>query len=527
MSLTNIVAIFIAFFFFGGSIFIHELGHFLAAKACGLWVPKFSIGFGPKLFSFRWKGTDFQISAFPFGGYVAIPQLVKIELLEGTHGRLPEGQGPSVSLPVRILVSLMGVIFNLLFAFFLAGLLFIFGRPVKLSQQTRIIGAIPDMVTVGDRSFKNPILSVNLLPGDEILSVDSRAIENFLDLANRVALGVKRNGQSEPISQFRVRRDDQIFDVSVPAIYVGEKTPCHSPLRAVMILPQDSLVIAGILADSAAERSGLMVGDEILKINGQKIYSPQMVSQCAGRGQGPLRLEILRGGAILTIDIRPEQRLFRESFFEGKFNKRPVYFQTVDDHVTNFYGPTRLRNCSKEKLMAALTDLRFHEEELRAYLGIQFSSPETMIHENPFRQLERALNSTVQTVGSLFNFQSDIGIKSLTGVPGIVRILHHFSLTDFRRLFWFVMVLNVGLAVLNLLPLPGLDGGQILFAFLERRISRDSVLKFLALTQNLVLLLLFILMVYIALLDLLRWRNDRTLQNEQRIIQSFCHFSRL
>ncbi|MDE0769770.1 MAG: site-2 protease family protein, partial [Opitutaceae bacterium] len=101
--------------FFGGSIFIHELGHFLAAKWRGLHIERFSIGFGPRLFGWKHQGIDYRISLLPLGGYVALPQLADMRGIEGENS-LDDASMEPISYTSKVIVSVAGAVFNVLFA---------------------------------------------------------------------------------------------------------------------------------------------------------------------------------------------------------------------------------------------------------------------------------------------------------------------------------------------------------------------------------------------------------------------------
>lgn len=122
---SNTWAFALVMLFFGGSIFVHELGHFLAARMRGLKILRFSIGFGPKLFSAKGRdGCEYIISLLPFGGYVALPQLADMGALEGGKGGETE-KLPKASCADKIIVSAAGAFFNLLFAAALAAIVWV------------------------------------------------------------------------------------------------------------------------------------------------------------------------------------------------------------------------------------------------------------------------------------------------------------------------------------------------------------------------------------------------------------------
>ena len=140
--LLNLFYIAIALLALGFSIFIHELGHFIAAKKRGLIADRFSIGFGPRLFGWRWKGTDFRISLLPLGGYVSLPQLADMGRLEG--GEEDESDKlPPISYADKMIVAVMGAVFNIIFAFCLSLILWGVGRDIVVTTE---VDRVPEQV---------------------------------------------------------------------------------------------------------------------------------------------------------------------------------------------------------------------------------------------------------------------------------------------------------------------------------------------------------------------------------------------
>ena len=157
--LYDISFIFVALLTLGITIFVHELGHFLAAKRRGLVIKRFSIGFGPKIFGWERDGVEYRLSIIPFGGYVALPQLADMGRLEGAEEEIPEKESdeeesddeeeedeneeedehkieqlPKISYADKMIVSVMGAVFNVLFAFVLSCILWFFGYDVPSAQ---------------------------------------------------------------------------------------------------------------------------------------------------------------------------------------------------------------------------------------------------------------------------------------------------------------------------------------------------------------------------------------------------------
>ena len=126
---SDLWAVFLIILFFGGSILVHELGHFLIARRRGVRVERFSIGFGPKIYAWRGKdGVEYRLSWLPLGGYVALPQLADLRGIEG-ESDVDAAQLPPVSYASKMLVFVAGAAFNVLFAFLLATIIWRAGRP--------------------------------------------------------------------------------------------------------------------------------------------------------------------------------------------------------------------------------------------------------------------------------------------------------------------------------------------------------------------------------------------------------------
>ncbi|HTB62800.1 MAG TPA: site-2 protease family protein, partial [Opitutales bacterium] len=201
----------------GGSIFVHELGHFLAARWRGLKVDRFSIGFGPKIFSWKGKdGVEYRLSWLPLGGYVALPQLADMRGIEGDPSEDVRALPPISYLDKMITVT-AGVVFNMIFALALSLLLWGVGVPWPSATDTQVVGYVfPTMETLKDGTpayqlppshiprdepfdpSPAPAAKAGLLPGDRILAVDGHAVENFRDLPEAVALSSGRDEKGNP-----------------------------------------------------------------------------------------------------------------------------------------------------------------------------------------------------------------------------------------------------------------------------------------------------------------------------------------
>ena len=284
--------IFVALFALGFTIFIHELGHFLAARRRGLVITRFSIGFGPKIFGWTRNGVEYRLSAIPFGGYVALPQLVDMGRLEGKeeieHDSKPfkswdEDEEtsetnskplPKISYADKMIVSVMGAVFNILLAFSLACVLSLFGYDVPDSQLTTKIGYVAEkverwnpLVEEGEE-VTGPALKAGLLVGDEILAVDGGYVENFMDIQNRIVTGKQQTAQGRRLVNLTVLRDGKEIKIEVYPEVVGREE-----IRVIGIGPQETFFIESLEPDMPAIKAGLEVGDQPIRIDNQKIHS--------------------------------------------------------------------------------------------------------------------------------------------------------------------------------------------------------------------------------------------------------------
>src|SRR2546430_13952293 len=164
-------------------IIVHELGHFLAARWRGLYIEKFGIWFGKPLWKKTIKGVEYSLGSIPFGGFVALPQLAPMDLIEG-KADVDRARLPKISALDKIIVAVAGPLFSLLLALFFACVVWAVGHPVSESDLTTVIGYVQ----------KNSAAEkAGLRPGDKILEIDQRPVWRFFGMNDSVVWNVVRS----------------------------------------------------------------------------------------------------------------------------------------------------------------------------------------------------------------------------------------------------------------------------------------------------------------------------------------------
>ena len=484
----DIAFLFVAIFALGFTIFIHELGHFLAARQRGLIITRFSIGFGPKLFGWTSNGVEYRLSAIPFGGYVALPQLSDMGRLEGNETQENSGvEGsdnrksawddfdedeneavpeppPKISYADKMIVSVMGAVFNILLAFALSAILWFFGYDVTDAQLTTKVGYVAEtverwnpLVEEGEE-VTSPAKKAGLLPGDEIMAVDGSPVDDFMDIQNRIITGKQQTAQGRRLLNLTILREGQEKKLEIyPEVWGPEE------IRVIGIGPKETFFIGELSPDMPAQQVGLQTGDQPVSLNGQIIHSfSQLVSM----------LEKVKKDESVSLTVRQGG----EHGNERTFNLVPV---------------------EKEILVAGVPSMR-------KMIGFRPEFKIVTTYPNPLALIYSRVKDMYLTLTGLVSPASDVKLRNMSGPVGIVNHLSVFAKIGFKKLLWFVVFINVNLAILNLLPIPVLDGGHMLFATIEKVRGQPLPLAFLERAQMLFVALLFSFMLYVTFFDVQR-----------------------
>jgi regulator of sigma E protease len=446
--------------FFGGSIFVHELGHFLAARRRGVVVERFSIGFGPKIFSWKGKdGVEYRLSWLPLGGYVSLPQLADMRAIEGTPDadlqRLPQ---PGYA--TKMIVFGAGAFFNVLFALALACIIWGVGLPTTADQTSTQIGYIVDEIKLPDgKTVKSPAAEAGFIVGDTIKAIDGHAVETWSDILQTLVTGAGRTDDGRREAIFKIERDGRIFDIRVHPQLSGE-----DKVRKVGIAPGYELIVDRIAPKSVGSTAGFQLQDRLVRLDDTPILHAQTYIEYLKNNPDREVVAIVKRGTS-SVKLTIPARTTLEQAFD---------------------------------------------------IGLDFTTDSTLTYPTPLKQVGDTIVTTYRTFASLLNPRSDIGISKLSGPVGIARVFHLAAQVDIRYVLWFTILVNVNLAIMNLLPIPVLDGGHMVFATIAKLRGRALPAEFIAKTQGAFMVLLFSMMLYVSFFDVRRWSRDAATERTEQ-----------
>ena len=422
---------------------MHELGHFLAARWRGLYIEKFGVWFGKPLWKKTINGVQYSLGSLPFGGFVALPQLAPMDIIEG-KADIERQQLPPVCALDKIIVAIAGPLFSLLLALAFACIVWVVGYPVGESDMTTTIGYVMS---------DSPAAKAGLQPGDKILEVDGNPVKRFLGMNDSVTWSVVRSeGEKIPV---KFQRDGEVRTVWVEPYKAKTNGWRRKSVRQLRILPAESTVIDKVEPKTPAAAAGLQSGDVVTGLNGAKIYSRAAVADYIEKHpKESLVLDVQRGGKPITATVTPTLL------------------------------PT--------------------EGEMKWRIGIGWEEKVSIAHPNPIEQVQKSITSTLETLGAVASPKSDVKFQHMSGPIGIGHI-YYLLFGDERGwqlALWFSVVLNVNLAILNMLPIPVLDGGHIVLALIESVRRKPVNMRVLEIIQTGCAALIIGYIAYVSFFDL-------------------------
>jgi regulator of sigma E protease len=435
-------------FVLGVLIFVHELGHFLAARRLGVRVLTFSLGFGPKLLKVKRGDTEYCISAVPLGGYVK---------MAGENPDDPRTGKPDEFMSrtkwERFQILIMGPAMNVILAVVVMAVVLAQGADVPIYQdEPPVVGAVQP---------GSPAEMAGIQRGDRILTVAGDAVDTWEDLF--IAIGTRPSRDV----QLTLLRGGQ-----TQSLTVRTASETRYEIGNIGVLPDINPIVASVIAGQEAERAGLKAGDIVLAVDGERMVTrTQFIEAISRNGGREIELTVRRGegegGETLRIRATPEQ--------QGD----------------------------------------------RGMLGLYVSEPTKSFTPGPLEAVALSVERNIEFSGLIFRtlgglFVGETSPRQLMGPVAIAQLSGESAQAGWISLFTLMASISLNLGLLNLLPIPVLDGGHILIMALEGIARRDFSI---AVKEKMLLagfVLLMMLMVTVIYNDLTRiswierlmpWRN--------------------
>ena len=392
-------------------IFVHELGHFLAAKWRGLRVDRFQIWFGKPIWKKEINGVQYGLGWLPAGGFVALPQMAPMEAVEGRN-RDSEEPLPPVKPLDKIIVAFAGPLFSFLLALASAFIVMGVGKPKDTIEST-VIGWVDE----------GGVAHGKLQVGDEILQVNGKPVNGFAGSAQFDSVQESVMLSEGDRIEFLVRRDGEEVSVTTNFKIPDTRWWERKGMRTVGIWVENKIIVESILEGGPADRAGLEVGDKIVSANGEELRSRRRLTDIVSNSENEeVALVVLRGETPVELVVTPLK-------------------------------PT---NAERSAMIG---------------IGFEFGDEvtQTIYHPGPLEQVEDSVRMMWVTLAKIVSPKSDVGIQHLSGPVGIGGVMFDMLSMEggWRRVLFFMVLFNVNLAILNMLPFPILDGGHIVLAAVE------------------------------------------------------------
>ncbi len=400
----------------GPLVALHEWGHYIVARLCGVKVLTYSIGMGPRIFGWTSKksGIDYRISALPLGGYVKMLDEREGEVLDSEKHLAFNNQHPLK----KIAIVAAGPLMNFLIAIGLFCMLFM----TPSEQLNTRIGKLSGTAAQS-----------GLAVGDKIVAVDGKAVDDWQAIVYALA---DRAGETGEVSVGVVKQagEQQTYAIGIQDFLQTDAQKHKSPLEVVGFEPWQPAIapiIGEVVPDGAAARMGLKAGDVIVKINNVPVDDWADVTPIIrDNSERALQFDILRNNTPMALKIMPQGKKM-----DGKVvGQIGVQVKVPDIHVPDEYKVVK-------------------QDDFATSLQKSFN-----------KTYELSL-MTVKSMGKMLS--GLIGLDNLSGPITIAEVSKQSIEMGWQQAISTAALISLSLAVLNLLPIPVLDGGHILYALIE------------------------------------------------------------
>jgi regulator of sigma E protease len=422
---------------------VHEFGHLIAAKYFGMRVEQFSIGFPPKIWSFKKGETEYALSAIPLGGYVKISGMID-ESLDTETMKLPPQPWEFRSKPAwqRLIVMLGGITVNVIVGVIIfIGITYAFGDTYILKDEINKKGGF-QVGSIGE--------GIGLKTGDKIIKINGKDFKYLEDIVRaETLLGTN--------AYYTVEREGKLIDLPIPADFIQKFNKKENALNFVMY--RFPPMVGKIEKGSVAEHAGLQVGDLFTELNGEPVqYFDELYDRVKAYKGDSVSFAVMRNGERLT---------FKE----------------------DFKGRDRLG------YSAMIAKDYFDKAEVSIKYGFVESIP--LGTTRAFTTLKTQITAFGKVISGVLSPK-----ESLSGPLGIMQAFG--AEWDWERFWQLTGVLSLVLAFMNLLPIPALDGGHVMFLTYEIISRRKPSDKFLETAQKIGMVFLLALMVFIFANDIIK-----------------------
>ena len=396
----------------GVLVAFHELGHFLAARWVGVKVLKFSLGFGPKIFGRQVGETEYLLSAIPLGGYV------KLFGEDETEATTPEDRRRSfahMGIWGKVLIVAAGPGFNFILAYLIFAGWLSTGSPLFVPTFRDLSPDIEALVP------GSPASEAGMEIGDHITKVNGKEISTRSELLDAVA-----HSKGEALS-LEIRRGSQVKPLSVTPVPVQVQPAAPDEPAYTIGVEETPPLVTSVMHGLPASTAGFLAGDRVIAIDGQTIYTwLQMTTIVRDSPNKPLHVDVLRNGQRIPLTVTPSAE------------KATVNGKAMEVGKIGISGPGR-------SLMHA---------------------------NNPLQAVYQGLDATwgwteLTAIGLYKMVVGDISSKNIGGPLTIANISGEAASQGASSVVFLIAILSINLGVLNLLPIPILDGGHLLFFLIE------------------------------------------------------------
>ncbi|MCB1196388.1 RIP metalloprotease RseP [bacterium] len=500
-------------------IFIHELGHFVVAKHVGIYVFRFSIGFGKRLIGWKTKETDYCFSLIPFGGYVKMAGQEDVPTSEQDSEsdpdyavQVPEDQKfYNKTVLQRLAVVLAGPLMNFILGLVLFIVVFYVGMHVPAYLKSTVIGDVVD---------NSPAQASGLQIGDEILSINGKDISEWRQITRVTLFNI--NEQLD----LKIKRNGDIIHAQVTPAYFNERT---NP--GIGIMPYIQTQVKDVIIGSPAEKKGMLLNDTIVAVNGKKVSFHTVVNEIRFASEPTISIDIIRDGTNKRIEnilaekigvikhldfyqgvvVGFDPKVFPDLQLNDKILSIDSNFFNSDQDITEYLAARvnqevviALQRDTKKLFKKSTFDYIISAKVQQGNkIGVLFEPAQTTVlekyplHTAVWKGTQRTFSSGFELFAALYYLAlGKISPRELAGPVGIYKITTDFAKSGFVMLLSLIAFLSVNLSIINMLPIPVLDGGHVLFLTIEGIRRKPLNERVVLICQKIGFALLMLLIVY-------------------------------